>query len=76
MLVLSFSSSSKCSFKNLSEGLDYYGITILPTESLESFIKNLEQVKCKPKYKQQLKELIELCRKAIKEDKYVIHFGI
>ena len=38
--------------------------------------KNLEQVKCKPKYKQQLKELIELCRKAIKEDKYVIHFGI
>ena len=68
--------SFKCSFKNLSEGLDYYGITILPAETLESFIKNLEQVKCKPKYKQQLKELIELCRKAIKEDKYVIHFGI
>lgn len=37
--------SFKCSFKNLSEGLDYYGITILPTESLESFIKNLEQGK-------------------------------
>ena len=68
--------SFKCYFKNLSEGLDYYGITILPTESLEKFIKNIEQVKCKPKYKEQLKELIELCRKAIEEDKYVVHFGI
>ena len=42
----------------------------------KSFIENIEQVKCKPKYKQQLKDLIELCRKAIEEDKYVIHFGI
>ena len=61
---------------NKGEGLDYYGNTIIPTESLEKFIKNIEQVKCKPKYKEQLKELIELCRKAIEEDKYVVHFGI
>ncbi len=66
----------KVYWHNKGEGLDYYGNTIIPTESLEKFIENIEQVKCKPKYKQQLKDLIELCRKAIEEDKYVIHFGI
>ena len=54
-----------------------YNLSDIPLIELkESFIKNLEQVKCKPKFKQQLKDLIELCRKAIKEDEYVIHFGI
>lgn len=80
-------------FKNEGEGLDYHGITIIPTSSLPKFIQNIELAKkeldskayvrslAKLKLKkedclQELNNLIELCKSAIEQNKYVIHFGI
>ena len=47
----------------------YYGITIIPTHALEEFIVIIDS-------NTQLSELKELLRKASKENKFVIHFGI
>ena len=80
-------------FKNEGEGLDYHGITIIPTSSLPKFILNITQVKGMFNNKayvkalakrgknkedciQELNNLIELCKSAIEQNKYVIHFGI
>lgn len=71
--------SFKVSFKNPSEGIDYLGITIIPTTSIKDFMQNV--VKARKKNRNldlqiQLDNLIVLCEQAIKENKYIIHFGL
>lgn len=50
-------------------GLAYYGITLIPPESLGSVIEIIWN-------KTELSELIALLSEAERENKYVIHFGI
>ena len=50
-------------------GLAYYGITLIPPESLSSVIEIIWGNK-------NLSELLALLSKAEKQNKYVIHFGI
>ena len=50
-------------------GLAYYGITIIPPESLDSIIEMILDNK-------NLTELLILLSKAQDENKFVIHFGI
>lgn len=57
------------SLERAEKGLAYSGITIIPPRSLEKFISVIDG-------KTQLNELKDLLRKAAKENKYVIHFGI
>lgn len=56
-------------------GLAYYGTTIIPPESLSSFL----DIVLSTKNLNQQDDLIELCRKIIhakNEDKHMIHYGI
>lgn len=56
-------------------GLAYYGTTLIPPESLSSF---LDIILSNKRLKQQ-DDVIELSKKiiqAIREDKYMIHYGI
>lgn len=53
------------------KGLAYWGITLLPPESLEAFIKVFTEQNAK-----KLFPLIALMEAARAEGKYVIHFGI
>lgn len=69
----------KVSLKNRGEGLDYYGNTIIPTSSLEDFIKNIKQAQYKVSnhaIRNQLDGLIQLCVNAKLENKYILHFGL
>jgi len=69
----------KISLKNSSEGLDYYGNTVIPLSSIDEFIDRIEIVRERIKNKKffrQLNELIALLERAKAEKKYVIHFGI
>lgn len=62
----------KVSLKNRGEGLDYYGNTIIPTSSLEDFIKNIRQAQCRVSdqtIRDQLDGLIQLCINAKLENK-------
>lgn len=62
-------------FDNLNYGLDRYGVTLIPPESLEklyeciindtSFLKN-----------DKLVDLANLVKEAIENNKFIIHFGI
>lgn len=51
------------------KGLAYWGITIIPPHSLEKCISIIDG-------NAQLGELKDLLQKALKENKFVIHFGI
>ena len=56
-------------------GLDYYGITVIPPESLSTFLDTVLSVKA---LKRNV-DVIELCTKIIQaknEGKYMIHYGI
>lgn len=55
--------------------LAYYGITLIPPRSLKQFLNIIiyENIECKSK---ELDELINKIAKAIKEDKWLIHYGI
>lgn len=56
-------------------GLDYYGITIIPPNSLKQFYDII--INANVNYKsQELKQLIEKISNAMKENKHVIHYGI
>lgn len=55
----------------ICHNLCYYGITIIPTESLESF-KNVIYNEDKSAFE----ELVILTQKAINENKNIIHYGI
>ena len=50
-------------------GLAYYGVTLIPPESLEGFMEILWD-------EPELSELMALLAEAQRENKYVIHFGI
>lgn len=56
----------------MSEGLNYYGISIIPTKEINNFKRNLQQISDYPN----IKELIILCDNTINNNKYIIHFGI
>jgi hypothetical protein len=55
--------------KREEHGLAYWGVTIIPPNSLREFISVLGE-------KSQFDELRELLQKAVKENKYIIHYGI
>lgn len=50
-------------------GLAYWGITLIPPESLDSVIQLIWRTK-------ELSELAEILIRAQHENKYVIHFGV
>jgi len=58
---------------NLKNGLSYYGTTIFETKMIPDFLYHLKNIEgdCNEK-----SELIELCECAIKNDLYIIHFGV
>lgn len=51
------------------KGLAYYGITLIPPTSSKNFIAVIENIS-------ELSELKSLLQIAVKEHKYIIHFGI
>jgi len=56
-------------------GLDYYGITLIPPESLRQFREII--VKANDHYQsKELKLLIEKISGAISKNRYLIHYGI
>ncbi len=56
-------------------GLDYYGVTLIPPESLRQFRDVI--IKANSHYQsQELKLLIEKVSDAIIKNKYLIHYGI
>ncbi|WP_258881223.1 hypothetical protein [Clostridium tagluense] len=55
--------------------LDRWGVTLIPPESLEAFFNIVSKDK-KSKSSIQLIDLLILIRKAISENKYVIHYGV
>ena len=56
-------------------GLDYCGVTLIPPESLKQFGDVI--IRANNQYQsQELEALIEVISDAIKEDKYLIHYGI
>ncbi|MDU1349961.1 MULTISPECIES: hypothetical protein [Clostridiaceae] len=56
-------------------GLDYYGVTLIPPKSLIQFRDVI--IKANSQYQsQELQALIEMITDAIKKDKYLIHYGI
>lgn len=65
--------------KNPEKALSRWGTTLIPPESLERFIEVIK-TKTDPNFEAEwaleLKSLLELFQKAIKESKYVIHLGV
>ena len=57
--------------KNKGKGIAYCGITLIPPESMERF-REILLMKDRIEYT----ELISLLDKGIKENRYIIHFGI
>lgn len=53
------------------KGIAYYGITLIPPESMDILIKILSK-----QDDLEYTNLISLANKAKKENKYIIHFGI
>lgn len=60
---------------NQGYGLDYCGITLIPPESLEKF-NNIITSANKHYKSQELELLINKISEAIKNNKFLIHFGI
>ena len=52
-----------------SKGLAYYGITLIPPDSLKAFIDAIDAIP-------ELYELKNLLEKALDQNKWVIHYGI
>lgn len=51
------------------KGLNYCGITLIPPRSTKAFIDVIKDISA-------LSKLKELSKKALKENKWIIHFGI
>ena len=68
------------SFKNQGEGLCYHGNTIIPTQSLETFLSRLRKYKQVVRKKRifcsQINKLIQLCKDAQKNNECILHFGL
>lgn len=58
-----------------SFALARWGITLIPPESLEAFYEIVSKDK-RSKSSKELNDLMILLRKAISENKYVIHYGV
>ena len=56
-------------------GLDYYGVTLIPPDSLRQFKDIIIELNNDYGY-QQLELLIQKISEAIRENKYLIHYGI
>ncbi len=52
------------------KGLAYYGVTLIPPTSIDSFLKIFLQ------QDSHVDKLVELMKRAKNENKYIIHFGI
>lgn len=63
------------SLKRPAYALARWGITLIPPESLPEFLKIVQTDKRITKDKN-LRTLAEKIQKAIKEQKYMIHFGV
>ncbi len=59
------------SLKHPEMNLAYFGITLIPPESIDAFISVFNNY-----YKEQYDEIISLFEQAKLNDKYIIHFGI
>lgn len=57
--------------KRLEKGLNYYGITLIPTESL-AFFQSIVEGEENPAYKALLSKIAQ----ALRQHKVMIHFGI
>ena len=66
-----FAHNTSRPFKDLA----YYGITLIPPKSLKYFLDIIIEANLKYKSKE-LKMLIEKISTAIKENKWMIHYGI
>lgn len=53
-------------------GINYYGFTVIPLESIDIFTKVLNSLPKKDRYL----ELIDLCRDAKKLNRHILHCGI
>ena len=62
-------------FKREEFALARWGVTIIPPDSLEQFY-NIVLSDKRFEFEKELIDLAELLKRAIKENKYVIHFGI
>lgn len=51
------------------KGIAYYGVTLIPPCSIQSFIEVIKDISA-------LSELKELSEKALKENRWIIHFGL
>lgn len=60
-------------FSNPEMGLNYYGDTIVPRESLSDFIAILKEIEEK---ENSTFELVKLCEEALYNKKDIVHFGI
>ncbi|WP_040411328.1 hypothetical protein [Desulfosporosinus sp. OT] len=63
------------SYNRPASALARYGVTLIPPESLEPFC-NIVSTDNRFKSSKELIDLLTLRRKAISENKYVIHYGI
>ena len=59
----------------ISRGLAMCGVTIIPPESLTKFVQIVE-TKTPRLHAAEVDELIKAIDKAIRQDKYMIHFGV
>lgn len=55
--------------------LDRWGVTLIPPESLEDFY-NIVSTDKRSKSSKELINLMQLIRKTISDNKYVIHYGV
>ncbi|QNU65416.1 hypothetical protein EHE19_010750 [Ruminiclostridium herbifermentans] len=62
-------------YSRLEYGLARWGVTLIPPESLEAFYNIVSKYE-KTKTSEELTNLKILLRKAISENKYVIHYGV
>lgn len=58
--------------KEICSGLNYYGPTVIPYESISDFIEVLNGLK----HDKELINLKKLCRISLSERKEIVHFGI
>ena len=61
-----------CFLGNEHQGLDYHGITIILNEDLIQFISILS----KYKKREDIKNLLEFCHKAVENNEDIIHLGV
>ena len=65
---------------SFGEGLNLDGITVIPDTSVNAFLENVKEAKnlkeATPKIKNELDCLIALCYRALKENLFIIHYGL